>query len=195
MDNGRDLRGQPHQERIAPVRENEEVVQKTLKAPVLFKGVGLHSGAPANLTVRPAAPNHGILFRRTDIRLGDSEIPAQWDRVNRTPLCTMLENAAGTRVSTIEHLMAALAGCGIHNALIEIDGPEVPILDYVACIEVEERGEDRGLLTWRIHYDEVEGEEFRRLLPIILPPITEESMRRLAPMIGGVHSAVRVPNS
>ncbi|WP_407492540.1 UDP-3-O-acyl-N-acetylglucosamine deacetylase [Pseudooceanicola sp. MF1-13] len=104
-------------------------MQKTLKAPVHLKGVGLHSGAPATLVVRPAAVNHGIVFRRTDIRVGDATIPAIWSAVNRTPLCTLLENASGASVSTVEHLMAALAGCGIHNALIEIDGPEVPILD------------------------------------------------------------------
>lgn len=108
-------------------------MQKTLKAPVRFDGVGLHSGVPAKCVVRPAAVNHGIRFRRTDIRVGDAEIPALWDAVDRTPLCTRLENAAGASVSTVEHLMAALAGCGIHNALVEIDGPEVPILDGSAA--------------------------------------------------------------
>ncbi|EAQ02943.1 putative UDP-3-O-acyl N-acetylglucosamine deacetylase [Pseudooceanicola batsensis HTCC2597] len=104
-------------------------MQKTLKSAVRFEGVGLHSGAPATLIVRPAAANHGIRFRRTDIRIGDAEIPAIWSAVNRTPLCTRLENRSGASVSTVEHLMAAFAGCGIHNALVEIDGPEVPILD------------------------------------------------------------------
>jgi UDP-3-O-[3-hydroxymyristoyl] N-acetylglucosamine deacetylase len=104
-------------------------VQKTIKSPTRFEGVGLHSGEPATLVVRPASANHGIWFRRTDIRIGDAMIPAMWNAVDRTPLCTRIENAAGASVSTIEHLMAALAGCGIHNALIDIDGPEVPILD------------------------------------------------------------------
>ena len=104
-------------------------MQKTLKAPVHFNGVGLHSGAAANLVVRPAKAHHGIVFRRTDIHVGAASIAAQWDNVDRTPLCTLLVNANGVSVSTVEHLMAALAGCGIHNALIDIDGPEVPILD------------------------------------------------------------------
>lgn len=104
-------------------------MQKTLKSPVHFKGVGLHSGKPAHVCVRPAAAGHGIWFRRTDIGVGDARIPAKWDAVDRSPLCTRIENAAGATVSTIEHLMAALAGCGVHNALIEIDGPEIPILD------------------------------------------------------------------
>ncbi len=72
---------------------------------------------------------HGIWFVRTDISTGDRMVPARWDVVNRSPLCTKLQNAAGVTVSTVEHVMAALAGCGVHNALIEIDGPEVPILD------------------------------------------------------------------
>ncbi|KIN64602.1 UDP-3-O-[3-hydroxymyristoyl] N-acetylglucosamine deacetylase [Sulfitobacter noctilucicola] len=104
-------------------------MQTTIKSPVSFDGKGLHSGAPATVTVRPAGAHHGIWFKRTDVSLGDRLIPARWDCVNRSPLCTKLENAAGLSVSTVEHLMAALAGCGIHNALIEIDGPEVPILD------------------------------------------------------------------
>ncbi|AVO36709.1 UDP-3-O-acyl-N-acetylglucosamine deacetylase [Pukyongiella litopenaei] len=104
-------------------------MQNTLKAPVVFEGVGLHGGAPARLVLRPAAAGHGIWFRRTDIRIGNAMIPAQWDFVERSPLCTRLINEAGVSVSTVEHLMAALAGCGVHNALVEIDGPEVPILD------------------------------------------------------------------
>jgi UDP-3-O-[3-hydroxymyristoyl] N-acetylglucosamine deacetylase len=108
-------------------------VQNTVKTAISFTGKGLHSGKPATATVLPAAPNHGIWFKRIDVHLGDRMIPARWDAVNRSPLCTKLENATGLQVSTVEHLMAALAGCGIHNALIEIDGPEVPILDGSAA--------------------------------------------------------------
>jgi len=81
------------------------------------------------MTVRPASAEYGIWFRRTDIAVGNALIPARWDAVVQTPLCTRLTNASGAEVSTVEHIMAALAGCGIQNALIEIDGPEVPILD------------------------------------------------------------------
>ena len=104
-------------------------MQKTLKSSVRFDGVGLHSGKPARLVVQPASADFGIWFKRTDITLGDTLIPARWDLVEQSPLCTRLVNHVGASVSTVEHLMAALAGCGIHNALIEIDGPEVPILD------------------------------------------------------------------
>ncbi len=104
-------------------------MQNTLRTSVTFKGVGLHSGAPVTMTLKPAAGGNGIWFKRTDIELGDAMIPAIYDMAIQTPLCTRLVNGAGVSVSTVEHIMAALAGCGVHNALIEIDGPEVPILD------------------------------------------------------------------
>lgn len=81
------------------------------------------------MTVRPASANHGIWFRRTDVIGRDAMVPAIWNAVTPSRLCTVVENAAGISVSTVEHIMAALAGCGVHNALIEINGPEVPILD------------------------------------------------------------------
>ncbi|MEP2028112.1 MAG: UDP-3-O-acyl-N-acetylglucosamine deacetylase [Paracoccaceae bacterium] len=108
-------------------------MQNTLKSAATFVGTGLHTGEDVLLTVRPASSFHGIWFRRTDVSLGDPMVPALWDSVNRSPLCTKLENVSGVSVSTVEHLMAALAGCGVHNALIEIDGPEVPILDGSAA--------------------------------------------------------------
>ncbi len=85
------------------------------------------------MVIHPASAEYGIWFRRTDVALGDNLVPARWDAVSNTRLCTVLSNASGVEVSTVEHLMAALAGCGIHNALIEIDGPEVPILDGSAA--------------------------------------------------------------
>ncbi|MCE8537406.1 UDP-3-O-acyl-N-acetylglucosamine deacetylase [Ruegeria pomeroyi] len=104
-------------------------MQHTLKSSVTFQGVGLHGGKPVRMTLRPAAAGYGIWFKRTDIEIGDAMIPAIYDLVDRTPLCTRLVNAAGVSVSTVEHIMAALAGCGVHNALIELDGSEVPIMD------------------------------------------------------------------
>ena len=104
-------------------------MQTTIKSAVSFTGTGLHSGQPATVTLRPASAHHGIWFSRSDVAVGDRLVPARWDAVNRSPLCTKLENPTGLSISTVEHLMAAIAGCGIHNLLIEIDGPEVPILD------------------------------------------------------------------
>jgi UDP-3-O-[3-hydroxymyristoyl] N-acetylglucosamine deacetylase len=108
-------------------------VQNTLTRSVTFQGVGLHSGAPVSMTVHPAGEDHGIWFRRTDLPVVDALIPARWDAVVSSRLCTLVANAAGSSVSTIEHIMAALAGSAIHNALIDIDGPEVPILDGSAA--------------------------------------------------------------
>ena len=104
-------------------------MQTTLGSSVTFTGIGLHSGKPVRLVAHPAPADHGIVFRRTDVKGVDPRIPALWDHVTPSKLCTLIENADGVSVSTIEHLMAALAGLGIGNALIEIDGPEVPILD------------------------------------------------------------------
>jgi len=104
-------------------------VQTTLKSALRFEGEGLHSGKPARLVIHPASAEHGIWFRRTDVEGDDALIPARFDAVLSSRLCTLLSNDRGVAVSTVEHLMAALAGCGLHNALIEIDGPEVPILD------------------------------------------------------------------
>ncbi|MCT8329390.1 UDP-3-O-acyl-N-acetylglucosamine deacetylase [Albidovulum sediminis] len=108
-------------------------MQATIRSTATFTGVGLHSGRPARMRVHPASANYGVWFRRTDVVGVDAMVPAIWDAVIPAQLCTRIENGAGVSVSTIEHIMAALAGCGIHNALIEIDGPEVPILDGSAA--------------------------------------------------------------
>lgn len=104
-------------------------VQQTLNSEIRLVGTGLHSGRPARLGILPGSVDHGIWFKRTDVKDRGQKIAAIFDNVTDTRLNTRIENADGVDVSTIEHLMAALAGCGIHNAMIEIDGPEVPIFD------------------------------------------------------------------
>ncbi len=104
-------------------------MQNTLKYPVTFTSVGLHSGQPVRMVIRPASAEHGIWFRRTDVVDADNLIPAIWNVAEHSALCTKLVNAEGVSIATVEHVMAALAGCGVHNALIDVDGPEVPILD------------------------------------------------------------------
>ena len=101
------------------------VLQTTDRATVA--GVGLHSGHPVRMTLAPAAADSGIIFVRTD--LDNAEVPALWDRVTDTMLCTRITGDEGVDVGTVEHLMAALAGCRIDNLRIELDGPEVPIMD------------------------------------------------------------------
>lgn len=108
-------------------------MQTTLQHDVTFTGIGLHTGQAATVVLHPARAGHGIVFRRMDLTDREALIPARWDHVIISPLNTRIENFAGVSVSTIEHLMAALAGCGVHNALIDIDGPEVPILDGSAA--------------------------------------------------------------
>ena len=107
----------------------EFAVQTTLKSSIILVGAGLHSGRPARLRVMAAPADFGVEFRRVDITDKDNRIPARFDMVNDTQLCTRLSNNFGVEVATVEHLMAALAGCGVHNAIVEIDGPEVPIMD------------------------------------------------------------------
>ncbi|MDA8585964.1 UDP-3-O-acyl-N-acetylglucosamine deacetylase [Rhodobacteraceae bacterium] len=104
-------------------------MQTTIKSTVVFTGTGLHTGRTVRVSVQPASAEYGIWFRRTDIKDRDPLIPAKWDRVSNTELNTKISNDDGVCVATIEHLMAALAGCGVHNALVEINGPEVPLLD------------------------------------------------------------------
>lgn len=103
--------------------------QRTVKSSIDCVGIGLHSGARATLTLRPAPVDHGIVFFRTDLAEADRAIPATFDRVVDTRLCTVLGNDRGATVGTVEHLMAALAGSGITNVAVDIDGPEVPIMD------------------------------------------------------------------
>jgi UDP-3-O-[3-hydroxymyristoyl] N-acetylglucosamine deacetylase len=107
--------------------------RRTLRAPIGCVGIALHSARRVALTLLPAQPGTGIVFRRTD--LGGIEIPARYDHVVDTRLCTALGSpeAPEARVGTVEHLMAALAGCGVDDAVVELDGPEVPILDGSAA--------------------------------------------------------------
>lgn len=108
-------------------------MQQTLAKRAAFAGFGLHSGLPVRMVLLPAPAGTGVVFHRTDLPADQARIPAIWDAVVPSRLCTLVANAAGHSVSTIEHIMAALAGCAIQNAIIEIDGPEVPILDGSAA--------------------------------------------------------------
>lgn len=111
----------------------KSVYQHTLQEPFAVSGVGVHSGLPVTIMVRPAPASSGIRFIRTDVTDRDNVIAAQWDNVTDTRLCTVLTNKAGISVSTIEHLLSAFAALGLDNAIVEIDGPEVPIMDGSAA--------------------------------------------------------------
>ena len=115
------------------VKGRDAVRQQTLKRPINCTGVALHSGAKVSMTLHPADADSGIVFRRTDITGAGALIPGRWDRVVDTTMCTTLGNGEGVTVGTVEHLMAALAGCRVDNAEIEINGPEVPAMDGSAA--------------------------------------------------------------
>ena len=102
--------------------------QKTLNETIIFDGVGLHTGKKVHLEIKPAKPNTGIIFKRTDLTNNNLIIPGVFNVSNAT-YCTTISNDSGVIVSTIEHLMGALFGMGVDNAMIEINSEEVPILD------------------------------------------------------------------
>ena len=112
------------------------LTQKTVKSSISFSGIALHSGLNVNVSIKPAEPNFGIVFKRVDLKINNIIYP-NFNNVTNTSLSTTIENEFGTKVSTIEHLMGALFGLGIDNALIEIDNVEVPILDGSAKIFIE----------------------------------------------------------
>lgn len=121
------------------------VYQHTLSETFSVTGVGVHSGAAATLTVHAAPVNNGITFIRTDITDRDNVIAARFDSVTDTRLCTVLANKAGATVSTVEHVLSAFAALGVDNAVVEIDGPEIPIMDGSAAPFV--KALDRAGLT------------------------------------------------
>jgi UDP-3-O-[3-hydroxymyristoyl] N-acetylglucosamine deacetylase len=106
-----------------------DAFQHTVRSPALFAGVGVHTGAYTRVSVRPAATDAGIVFVRTDVTDRDNRVLCAPETVIKTQLGTVIGNAAGVTVSTIEHLMAAFAMLGVDNAVVELDGPEMPIMD------------------------------------------------------------------
>jgi len=107
--------------------------QKTLKTAINCSGIALHSGEKVAITLKPAKADTGVVFKRTDIAGKGAEIKATYDNVVETVLCTKIGNEDGVTVATIEHLMAALVGCGIDNLIVEINGPEMPVMDGSAA--------------------------------------------------------------
>ncbi len=160
-------------------------MQNTLKKSVKINGIGLHSGVDVHMNIHPANPDHGIVFKRVDITDGkDNLIPARWDHVVDTRLCTVIGNADGVTLATIEHLMAAFRGCGIDNALVEIDAPEVAVMDGSSKAFVD-AFEETGL--------QVQGQP-RRAIRILKEVVIEEDgkMTKLSPSAIPVYSGTIV---
>lgn len=130
------------------------VMQQTLNKKMTLAGIGLHSGKEITMHMIPAQEDHGIVFVRTDLPKGENVVPALWDSVVDTQLCTVIGNKFGATIGTIEHLMSALRGCGVDNLLIEINGSEVPAMDgsampFVNVIEesgVKEQSKPRRMI-------------------------------------------------
>ncbi len=131
-------------------------MQHTLAQPISCDGISLHQGEHVTISLKPAPENHGIVFKRTDVNdLQASLVQAHYANVVDTRLCTVLENAYGVRVATVEHLMAALWGCGVDNAMVEIEGAEIPIMDgssdsftfMIECAGLRPQSEPRKIMV------------------------------------------------
>lgn len=145
-------------------------MQHTLKNDCTIHGVGLHTGQDIVMRMIPAGPDHGIVFVRTDMATGENEIPALWDNVVDTRLCTVIGNDHGASVGTIEHVMAALRGCGVDNLCIEIDGPEVPVMDGSAMPFL------RAIEKSGLH----KQKQPRRIIKVLRPVSVEKDGKRVS---------------
>lgn len=149
------------------------IKQHTLANKVSCIGVGLHSGSNVNLSLNPAPANSGIVFRRLDVPKAVSRVAARYNAVSDTRLGTTIRNDSGTSVSTIEHLMAALWGTGVDNAIVELNGPEVPIMDgssepfvfMIECAGLKEQASPRRILRVLKPVEIREGGSFARAAP------------------------------
>ena len=112
-------------------------MQHTLKSSITITDIGLHSGVDINMTLKPAPADHGVVFVRVDVTGKNNVVPARWDHVVDTQLCTVIGNKAGVTIGTIEHLMSALRGCGVDNVIVTLDGAEVPVMDGSAAAFVD----------------------------------------------------------
>lgn len=146
--------------------------QRTLKHSIHCSGVSVHHGCRVNLTLHPAEADSGIRFRRTDIAGRNALIPATWRNVTDAPMCTMLA-ADGVTLATVEHLLAALYGCEIDNALVEVSGPELPIMDgsawpfvfLIECAGIAEQAAPRRFVQVLQPVRVGTGERWAELVP------------------------------
>jgi len=147
--------------------------QNTIKSEAKLEGVGLHSGIKAELSIKPAKENAGILFKRTDIEKSKNIIEASYKNVNSPVLCTKIQNSNGVSVSTIEHLMAAFYGEGVDNAIVEINASEVPIMDgsafdFVEAIRsagLQKQNQERKFIKVLKRVEVKDGEKFISIEP------------------------------
>ena len=149
-------------------------LQKTIRDEIELQGVGLHNGRKVNLSLKPSESNSGIIFKRVDLDDSKNIIEANYKNVNEPVLCTKIKNSYGTTVSTIEHLMAAFYGEGVDNVLVEIDAPEIPIMDgsafdfvdAIRSVGVEEQKAPRKFIKVLKKVELKEGEKHISIEPL-----------------------------
>ena len=175
------------------------LTQKTIKNNISFSGISLHTGLDVNVCIKPASPNHGIVFKRVDLKTNNLVYP-NFMNVTNTSLNTTIENEFGVKVSTIEHLMCALFGLGIDNALIEIDNEEVPILDGSAKMFIEKivsAGVDISehpikIIKINKEVNYFEGDRFIRIKPSTLSLDIEFEIKYKNPIIGNQKNKFKI---
>ena len=175
------------------------LTQKTVKHNIHFSGIALHSGRNVNVCIKPAKPDFGVVFQRVDLKSNNIVYP-NFNNVTNTSLNTTVENEFGAKVSTIEHLMGALFGLGVDNALIEIDNEEVPILDGSAKIFIEKiilsgfELSTAPIKVIKINKDisYSEGERFISIKPSTLSLNIDFELKYKNPIIGNQRNKVKV---
>ena len=175
------------------------LTQKTIKSEIAFNGIALHSGHDVRILIKPAEPNSGIVFKRVDLKNNNLVYP-NFMNVTNTSLNTTIENEFGAKVSTIEHLMGALFGLGIDNALIEIDNEEVPILDGSAKLFIEKiisagieiSNQPIKIIKINNEITYSEGERFITIKPSTLTLDIDFELKYSNPIIGNQRNLVKV---
>ena len=175
------------------------LTQKTVKSNISFDGIALHSGLDVKVCIKPAEPNFGIVFKRVDLKTNNLVFP-NFMNVTNTSLNTTVENEFGVKVSTIEHLMGALFGLGIDNALIEIDNEEVPIIDGSAkefikkIIATGVRVSETPIKIIKIkkEIEYLEGERSISIKPSVLSLEIDFQLKYKNPIIGNQRNSVKV---
>ena len=175
------------------------LTQKTVKNNVNFSGIALHSGLDVNVTIKPADPNFGIVFKRVDLKSNNIVYP-NFANVSSTSLNTTVENEFGAKVSTIEHLMGALFGLGIDNALIEIDNQEVPILDgsakefieKIILVGIEKSNSPIKIIKIKKEVQFSDGDRFISIKPSTLSLDIDFELKYKNKFIGNQRNKVKV---
>ena len=175
------------------------LTQKTIKKNVTFSGVALHSGVNVNICIKPAQPNFGIVFKRVDLNTNNLVFP-NFMNVTNTSLNTTVSNDFGVKISTIEHLMGALFGLGIDNALIEIDNEEVPILDgsakefieKIILAGIETSNSPIKIIKINKEVSYLDGERFIKIKPSTLSLDIDFELKYKNEIIGNQRNKIKV---